>query len=539
MAASLDDKRIALVLKPIAGSGIGDDARNDPLYEAVQAQIDLLGSIGAGGVDWRLIKSNSLTLLERKTKDLRLAAYLVLALLYTERQSGLAVGLAILDGLVRDFWDGIYPKRVPARLAALSMVGERAALVVQHTEPSSGDIAPVAQVQEQLASLRVRLEAVAAEALRAREDDGDGGLNPLWGRLQDYKARLAVLIPTPAADPVQVDMSDQQEAAKEATAQSSPSPTMETKPKPEQLASPPVPPAAPRPPDLTAFPIWTREEATRLRAANLADSRSYLLLRLGEWLTFDGLALNDGRLHGNGPPAHRRAALAALYAGGQFAELINEAEQALAGRPLWLDLHRYTDQGLQGLGKKHEPAQRAVRGAVAMLLVRLPDLLTARFADGAVVADPETQAWIAQFMGSKAAATTMDPMAELLTTASGLRARGEMKAALALFAASGAKGYGRDRFRLLLAQARFAFEGGLIGIVLPIIDDLCAEAMRLGLECWEPPLAAELHRLACQCLTHADATKIRPDPDRRAALVSHRARLFRVDPAAALEFAKF
>lgn len=541
MPGPLDDDRLALILKPIAGSGVGDDARNDPLYEAVQAQIDLLGSVGVGGVDWRLVRNNSLTLLEHKTKDLRLAAYLVLALLYTERQRGLAVGLAMLDGLVRDFWNGIYPKRVPPRLAALSMVGERAAVVLQHAELSPDDITAAAQVQEQLVSLRTRLDTVAGAALRAREDEGDGGLNPLWGRLQDYRAKLAVLVPAPAAKPAPLDQPEKQDKAKEEPA-NSPSPPIVEKPVVQTeaaTASPPPPPANPRPAELAAFSNWTREEAARLRGVNLADSRAYTLMRMGEWLSFDGLALNDGKLLTNGPPADRRASFAALLGNGQFAELVNQAEAALVNRALWLDLHRFTDQGLQGLGEKHEPARRAVRGAVASLLLRLPALLTARFADGGPVADAETQAWVAEFMGGKASVAATDPVADLLSAAGALRAKGDLKSALALFITAGAKGGGRDRFRHLLAQARFAFEAGMIGIVLPMIDDLTMEATRLDLAGWEPPLAAELHRLACLCLTHAEATKVRPDPDRRSALVSHRARLFRVDPAAALEFAKF
>lgn len=537
MSGPLDDKRLAAALKPIAGSGVGEDARDDPLYGAVQAQIDLLGSVGAGGVDWRLIRSNSLTLLEHKTKDLRLAAYLVLALLYTERQQGLALGLAILDGLVRDFWEGIYPQRVPPRLAALSMVGERAALVLQHAELSPEDIGPASQVQEQLASLRARLETVAGQALRAREDEGDGCLNPLWSRLQDYQAKLAILVPQPApvATPARPEQPD------ETTGQTTPStlPPVTHEQAKQASATEPLPPAPPRPADLSALAAWTREEAARLRGANMADSRAYTLLRVGEWLSFDGLALNDGKLFANGPPPERLANFAALLGAGQFAELINLAETTLLNRPLWLDLHRYTDQGLRGLGEKHDPARRAVRAAVASLLVRLPDIVTARFADGGPVADAETQAWIAEFMGGKASATASDPIADLMAAASALRAKGDLKAALALFTPGGVKGGGRDRFRHLLAQARFAFEAGMIGIALPMVDELSAEAGRLDMAGWEPRLAADLHRLACQCLTHADATKVRPDPDRRSALVSHRARLFRVDPAAALEFAKF
>lgn len=556
MPGPLEDKRIAAALTPIGADGVGEQDREDTRYLAVQAEIDRLGSAGAGAVDWRSVRSNCLALLQYKTKDIRLGSYLTLSLLYTERLTGLAVGLAILDGLIRDFWPGLYPKAVSPRMAALSMVGERAAVVIQHAKLSADDIGPTTQVLEQLSGLRSRLEAVAGDILREREEeDGDGGLNPLWSRLQDYRARLSLLLPaTPSETAKLTDGEERQEdagqdtgtaheqvatttppaqtvAAQEARRDTATS-TASTTQKPAASSSSP-------PADLSGLTNWTREEAARLRAANMADSRSYTLLRVGEWLTYDGLALNNGKLLVGGPPQDRRARFAALLAGGQFAELVELAESTFTQRQLWLDLHRYTDQGLRGLGERHEPARRAVRGAVASLLVRLPELPKASFADGVAVADAETQAWLAEFMGGKAAVAVADPVADLLAAAGGLRVKGDVRGGLALFTAGSAAGGGRERFRRLLAQARFAFDAGMIGVVLPMLEELSVEAARLELAGWEPSLAADLYRLACQCLTHADATRVRPDPERRAALVSHRARLFRVDPAAALEFAKF
>lgn len=546
MQGPLNDKRIAAALAPVGPQGVGEDGREDRMYEAVQAQIDRLGSVGAGAVDWRSVRSNCLTLLQTKTKDVRLAAYLALSLLYTERLGGLAVGLAILDGLVRDFWNDLYPKAVPPRLAAISMVGERAALVIQHARLSADDIGPTGQVIDQLSSLRTRLEAVAGDILREREEeDGDGGLNPLWSRLQDYQARLATLLPasqTESAGTMDGDAGEKktETVPEQATTPAPPPPPAAPEPVRETVASPtPASTSTSRPAELSGLANWTREEAARLRAANMADTRSYTLLRAGEWLTYDGLVLKDGKLLVSGPPPDRRAVFAALLAGGQFAELVNQAETVFTSRQLWLDLHRYTDQGLRGLGEKYEPARRAVRGAVASLLVRIPELPKVCFSDGPPVADAETQAWLTELVGGKPSATVADPIVDLLTAAGSLRAKGDVKGALALFTAGPVAGGGRDRFRRQLAQARFAFEAGMIAFVLPMLDELSLEAARQELAVWEPALAVELNRLACQCLTHADATKVRPDPDRRAALVSYRARLFRIDPVAALEFAKF
>src|ERR1700685_2583787 len=47
--------------------------------------------------------------LATKTKDLQLAAWLTEAQLHIESFAGLLQGLKLCTGLVRDFWDSVYP----------------------------------------------------------------------------------------------------------------------------------------------------------------------------------------------------------------------------------------------------------------------------------------------------------------------------------------------------------------------------------------------------------------------------------------------
>ncbi len=63
--------------------------------------------------DWKEVGDRALALLG-KTKDLRVAAKLARALLYTEAWLGFAQSLALVRGLVEKFWNGLYPKLDPA-----------------------------------------------------------------------------------------------------------------------------------------------------------------------------------------------------------------------------------------------------------------------------------------------------------------------------------------------------------------------------------------------------------------------------------------
>ncbi|MHC4556084.1 MAG: type VI secretion system protein TssA [Planctomycetota bacterium] len=98
----------------------GEDLSYDASFLALE---DMLRTKAAGGVvagveeaaeepNWREIREKSLELLQR-SKDLRVAIYLTLAVLRMEGLAGLRDGLALLRGLLERFWDQVYPHLDP------------------------------------------------------------------------------------------------------------------------------------------------------------------------------------------------------------------------------------------------------------------------------------------------------------------------------------------------------------------------------------------------------------------------------------------
>lgn len=59
--------------------------------------------------DWPLVVSRCATLIETRSKDLRLAVWLAEALALTQGPRGLGDGFAVLAGLCEHFWDGLFP----------------------------------------------------------------------------------------------------------------------------------------------------------------------------------------------------------------------------------------------------------------------------------------------------------------------------------------------------------------------------------------------------------------------------------------------
>jgi len=98
----------------------GEDLSYDASFLALE---DMLRTKAAGGVvagveeevqepNWREVREKSSELINR-SKDLRIAMYLTIALLKLEGIHGLRDGLSLLHGLLERFWDNLYPKLDP------------------------------------------------------------------------------------------------------------------------------------------------------------------------------------------------------------------------------------------------------------------------------------------------------------------------------------------------------------------------------------------------------------------------------------------
>lgn len=106
------------ILAPIPGDNpAGEDLRYSPVYDEIKEarraededlpQGEWQRETKKG--DWDKVISVAVTALTEKTKDLQIAVWLMEALTSTEGFAGLAAGLQILNGLLSNFWEQVYP----------------------------------------------------------------------------------------------------------------------------------------------------------------------------------------------------------------------------------------------------------------------------------------------------------------------------------------------------------------------------------------------------------------------------------------------
>lgn len=111
--------RARALLEPVPGAdAAGTNAAYDPRFDAVRTEIGKLDSVAGGAIDWAKVASGCHELLTSVTKDFLLASQQVVALLELEQWTGLAVGLAVVEGMYTTWWDAGFPPVARARARA-------------------------------------------------------------------------------------------------------------------------------------------------------------------------------------------------------------------------------------------------------------------------------------------------------------------------------------------------------------------------------------------------------------------------------------
>ena len=425
-----------LGVNPIsADKPAGEDVRYDSQFEEVQAEIDKLSiaSVDGEGIHWNQVVKLATSILREKSKDLQVAIYLAVALINTSQFEGFADGTEVIQELVANFWDSMYPpkKRMRGRLNAVNWWMEQTENFLKNYQPGP---LPHDLVQRARQSVNDLDQALAEKA-----DDA-----PILRRLLDYLDRLPVApVEEQAEAPAKEPAGEQPEPAAapsgdqaEASATPEPAPEAAEKEPPAEPAPPAPQPSAPKPAAPAPSPrspvqapadMDSDRDATQavqagldlmlgasafLMKQDLSSPLAYRINRIAAWLTVDSLPITEGDRTLLPPPEPRiRSGLDRLAADREFADLIQTAEARAGEFLFWLDMSRLTADALTGLGDRYAAARAAVEVETAAFVQRLPGLEALCFSDGTPFADKETRAWLKAVTRTATAAAADDRVA--------------------------------------------------------------------------------------------------------------------------------
>jgi len=399
----------ALGAKPIPGDNpAGFDAKYEQEYADVSAEIGKLGSAVQGGaVAWAKVAAQGQAILEQKSKDLQIAAYVGIAWQEVHGIEGLRDAVDLFLGLFETFWETAFPPlaKLRRRTNAFDWWHERAYADLQ----KYGD-AP-ALPADMVAGLAERLSNLDRLAGERMPDAA-----PLRDMLEAVRR-----LPIEAAEPVPAPESPQPLQAEQAPTTPAPQP-----------ATPPTAPvaAAPAQPQASAQSGTAASSGDDAQAAlkdfSSAGSRYALLthravpedpsawqiLRLALWSKVAALPPStDRQTHIPPPDAERIAGLRRMLEAGKYLEAALGGEDVFAASLFCLDAQCVIDAALEGLGDAYAEARRRVREETARFVRRLRGVEQLTFDGGMPFADQETRDWLASLQETEGPASAPAPPA--------------------------------------------------------------------------------------------------------------------------------
>ncbi|HET8654038.1 MAG TPA: type VI secretion system protein TssA [Longimicrobiaceae bacterium] len=530
------------LLAPIAEDRPGgDDIRYEPVYDQIKEARREDEDLPTRGwetarklADWPLVVKLASEVLAKRSKDLQVAVWLSEAQLQREGVIGLRESLALIRGLLDQYWESLYPELEDGdaefRAAPLEWLGSRLDVAVRSV-PLDRSGHTFLQYQEGR-KLGYEEEATDGEKKKARQAEIDAGKLPPEQFDQGFNATPKEWYRTLVADleGTLAELRELDDLGREKFGEFAPSyrtlrgaleevlhtaklllaRKLETDPDPVELEAP-APTAEPAEPGEPAAagaaatlpePASGSDAASRvagvarhLRQQAPTDPTPYLLLRA---LRFGEVRAQAGALDPKlleAPSGPTRTQLKGLLLQGAWPQLIDAAEQVMAtpaGRG-WLDLQRYVVAGCRELGPDYDAVARAVLDELRALLSAVPELLDATLMDDMPTATPETRDWIrAEVLSDARPAVETEASAasggpdRVFARAQAEASAGNVSRAIELLMrALDHETSRRGRFLRQTQLARILVETELEGVALPILQEMMGLIEAHKLEEWE------------------------------------------------------
>ena len=467
----------------------GNDIRYDPAFEALQAEVNKLNSpSGSGTVDWGKIAQQASEILAQKSKDLLVASYLAVALIYTRQMDGLALGLGIYHDLLDQFWEDLYPgkSRIKARLSVFEWWMER-------TETALKQLPPASPGPDQIGRVKGLIEKID-QFLNGHLEEPPS-LRPLYDFFDSPPKEQAPVEPPQEGKETRLPPSEKKHAEVEKT---------------ESQGEISTPKEAQRALDQGFQKIG--EVAGYLWREDPSNPQVYRWARIAAWSTVDVLpqAVN-GQTRVPGPPAQTRTLLNDLKNSGEPMALLKASEEGISQFIFWIDLNRYVSEALGQSGDRYQRAREAVNQETAAWICRLPGLEDLSFSDGTPFADPETRQWLKE-IGLKAGGAGAghpifpeppvpgqeeDRIQQEVRKAGVLMKEGKLQEALERIQQELRRSFsGKERLHWRFAFCQLLMSNKQARLALPHLEAIIKEIDIYRLEEYDPELALRGLRLA-------------------------------------------
>jgi type VI secretion system protein VasJ len=503
----IDHPLLSIGLTAIAGeSACGINAKYEPSFEALEAELAKQESLTSEKVDWKEVKALATDLLQNTTKDYLVACYLTHSLSITEGYPGLLVGIKILEAFTENYWQESYPpaKRLRARKTAIEWLVEKTSNFIEMSPPANQDNAIIIELAKAVKDLDFSLsDKMEAQSPNMAE------LNRSLKRLKqsaefELKASAEKLVPqkvTPEPPPSRLIKDTPPETLEAAI---TPAPIVSPPTSSKATSEPTTTQSSGNPVTLNNSVLASEADAKKLykqvqealrqlaefyASQKASDPKRYRYSRSALWASLEKLPPNkDSKTQLPKPALDKFKKLQELFEQGDFIAVLDQAEKSASKMPYWFDGQRLIANSLIALGGEFSKAAEALVDELKQLLTRIPNIITLCYSDGTPFADEQTLLWInTQVLisnGDESSGQQNDAIHEAFLEAQKLASSGKLTKGLSFLKKVPTQNV-RDTFRIKLASAELVAQSGQPKVAIPLLERLITETKRINAIDWE------------------------------------------------------
>jgi type VI secretion system protein VasJ len=390
------------LLNPIStDSPVGNESSTDEEYFRLEMEI------GKPSPNYKVAIELASSILQEKSKDLRVASWLCFAWYRDEKIPGLKNGLLLLFELLNTFRDKLYPENIVHRAKALQLLNSsRFVKILEKEEPKKEDAPLILDI----GTILDQLIAVSAEQFPENPPD----LKALSETVSSHAETAQKLIKEKPSEPEKKPAETKEiDSPKKEDTQTPPG---EENPKPEQ-PKPAEIPAADVTVGVTEISVSSDSEArsaikkvlNHYFKLDADDERKYstFLYGISRSLIWSDLAFpphKDSVSQLPPPDSEIKTTLESWFTNKEWKKLVSAVEVNVLNEDstfkYWLTAQKYVADALENIGGQATKAAEEIKFQLAMLLRRLPNMENLKFNDDMPFADDKTLEWINEEVNS-------------------------------------------------------------------------------------------------------------------------------------------
>ncbi|MEL4889407.1 type VI secretion system protein TssA [Pectobacterium betavasculorum] len=444
---------------------------DDPLWEKVETELVKLGSLAHNQVDLNVVAGYCLTLLESKTKDMRVLVQLLRCLQHPAKAASLSTALMLLDSWLESYWVTAWPASLVQKQKLMIQIVRRFESAIPRIaeSASSTELEQLQQLMEQVATRWGELASDKAALM----DELVQGFKRARQRQQAQEQANQTAKPTPI---VSGSGSSGGSETSGGTA-STPASSVEINSSDERS--------------------WRQ---TQLNVAALLVERhpdSPMGYRLRRHAIWSGIATPPMSSKGHktqlAPVSSDRVDEYQSALAQADLALWERIEQSLMLAPYWFDGHMLSASVATRLG--YTSVATAIAEELSAFIQRLPELRELAFSDGAPFLTGKCSQWLQSSQPVRGGGGARQD--DLATEAAACRDENGIGAAMLLLDERMRRlKEPRDRFYAELVLADLLAEEGMKSLAAQHYQHMWQESQQLGLMQWEPGMVSRVERLA-------------------------------------------